>query len=184
MRTFPVKMPSGTRYWTVIGEDLLVMSEADAYLRHLRFGRDAAESTTKTYAGAIAFCFSWCEATGQDWRAAAERMPAFVLWLRHCSLPGTMGGSATTTVRGPRRINCEARHRVPSINRRPDRASDDDFLALLRACLSARDRPLVILLARAGLRRGELVGLRREDVHFLLDSSSLGCSERYPVLER
>ncbi|WP_284750867.1 tyrosine-type recombinase/integrase [Arthrobacter sp. efr-133-R2A-120] len=226
MRTFPVKMPSGTRYWTVIGDDLLVMSEADAYLRHLRFGRDAAESTTRTYAGAIALYLSWCAATGQDWRAAAEKMPSFVLWLRHCSLHGTAGGSATTTVRGPRRINCvlagvrgflifavdhndapravlahlyelansqdlpaeargedgvwrlrlRARHRVPAINRRPDRASDDDFLALLRACLSARDRLLVILLARAGLRRGELVGLRREDVHFLLDSSSLGCN--------
>jgi hypothetical protein len=46
MRTFPVQMPSGMRYWTVIGEDLLVMSVADAYLRYLRFGRDAAESTT------------------------------------------------------------------------------------------------------------------------------------------
>ena len=47
---------------------------------------------------------------------------------------------------------------------------------LLRACRSARDRLLVLLLARAGLRRGELVGLRREDLHFLIDASSLGCS--------
>lgn len=68
MRTFPVQMPSGMRYWTVIGEDLLVMSVADAYLRYLRFRRDAAESTTKTYAGAFALYLSWCAATG--WRAA------------------------------------------------------------------------------------------------------------------
>jgi hypothetical protein len=34
MRTFPVQMFSGMRYWTVIGEDLLVMSVADAYLRY------------------------------------------------------------------------------------------------------------------------------------------------------
>ncbi|MBT2551561.1 hypothetical protein [Arthrobacter sp. ISL-5] len=108
MRTFPVQMPSGVRYWTVIGEDLLVMSVADAYLRYLRFGRHAAESTTKTYAGAVALYLSWCAATGQDWRAAAAKMPAFVLWLRHSpSQPGaTTGAAVVPAVRGPRRINC------------------------------------------------------------------------------
>lgn len=50
MRAFPVRMPSGVRYWTVIDSDLRVMPVADAYLRHVRFGRDAAESTTKTVA--------------------------------------------------------------------------------------------------------------------------------------
>jgi integrase/recombinase XerD len=93
MRTFPVQMPSGMRYWTVIGEDLLVMSVADAYLRYLRFGRDAAESTTKTYAGAVTLYLSRRAATGQDWQAAAGKMPAFVLWLRHSpSQPGTTTG--------------------------------------------------------------------------------------------
>jgi hypothetical protein len=32
-----------------------------------------------------------------------------------------------------------------------------------------------MVLCRAGLRRSEAVGLRREDIHFLLDSSGLGC---------
>jgi integrase/recombinase XerD len=49
---------------------------------------------------------------------------------------------------------------------------------VVKACRSARDRLLVLLLARAGLRRGEVVGLRRADVHFLSDSSALGCSFR------
>jgi integrase/recombinase XerD len=39
------------------------------------------------------------------------------------------------------------------------RAADDEVLALLRACRSARDRFIVIAMARAGLRRGELAGL-------------------------
>jgi integrase len=39
----------------------------------------------------------------------------------------------------------------------------------------ARDRLIVLLLARAGLRRGELCGLRRSDVHLLVDSRMLGC---------
>ena len=42
------------------------------------------------------------------------------------------------------------------------------------AACSARDRFIVLALAR-GLRRGELVSLRREDVHFVLDATSLGC---------
>ena len=50
-----------------------------------------------------------------------------------------------------------------------------EIVALLRACRSARDRLIVLLMARAGLRRGELCGLRRSDVHLLADSRPLGC---------
>lgn len=230
MRAFPVRMPSGVRYWTVIGEDFRVVLVADAYLRHLRFGRDAAEATTKTYAGAVALYLRWCAVTGQDWRVAPARMPSFVLWLRHSpARPDAVAAGAAAgvaEVRGARRINCvlaavrdflafaadhghapvallgqlyeladsrdlpaeargedgswrlrmRARHRVPVTGQRPERASDDDVLRLLQACRSARDRLLVLLLARAGLRRGEVVGLRREDLHFLLDASRLGCA--------
>src|SRR5664279_4175 len=51
-RVFPVRMPAGKRYWTLLDDDLEPVVEADEFLRHLRFGRDAAESTTRTYAGA------------------------------------------------------------------------------------------------------------------------------------
>lgn len=33
----------------------------------------------------------------------------------------------------------------------------------------------MLLMARAGLRRSEVVGLRKEDLHFLVDSTMLGC---------
>jgi integrase len=56
-----------------------------------------------------------------------------------------------------------------------DRASDEEIVALLGACRSARDRLVVLLMARAGLRRGEACGLRRSDVHLLADSRRLGC---------
>ncbi len=68
-----------------------------------------------------------------------------------------------------------ARHRLHEPERAVDRASDEDIVALLEACRSARDRLIVLLMARAGLRRGELCGLRRSDVHLLADSRPLGC---------
>jgi integrase len=74
-------------------------------------------------------------------------------------------------------MRCEvrARHRLREPETAVDRASDEEIVALLGACLSARDRLIVLLMARAGLRRGELCGLRRSDVHLLLDSRLLGC---------
>ena len=68
-----------------------------------------------------------------------------------------------------------ARHRLHEPEATVDRASDEEIVALLRACRSARDRLIVLLMARAGLRRGELCGLRRSDVHLLADSRLLGC---------
>jgi integrase/recombinase XerD len=65
-----------------------------------------------------------------------------------------------------------ARHRLREPERRVDRASDDETAGLLR------DRLIVLLMARAGLRRGEVCGLRRSDVHLLPDSAVLGCAVR------
>ena len=70
-----------------------------------------------------------------------------------------------------------ARHRVHEPQAQAGRASDEQIVALLQACLSARDRLIVLLMARAGLRRGELCGLRRSDVHLLADSRPLGCED-------
>ncbi|MGH3224834.1 MAG: hypothetical protein ACRDPY_40175 [Streptosporangiaceae bacterium] len=64
-----------------------------------------------------------------------------------------------------------ARHRLREVERPVDRTSDEEVVALLRSCLSARDRLVVLLMARAGLRRGEMCGLRRCDVHLLPDSA-------------
>jgi integrase/recombinase XerD len=68
-----------------------------------------------------------------------------------------------------------ARHRLREDERPVDRASDEEITALLRSCLSARDRLVVLLMARAGLRRGEMCGLRRCDIHLMPDSRVLGC---------
>jgi len=234
MRAFCVRLPSGARYWTVLDEDLAVVAVADSFLRHVRFGRDGAESTTKSYAYSIALFLRWCARTGRTWQAGAEQLALFMTWLAHAG-PAVSGAEASTTVvvagpgsipaRGARRINgvltavramvvhavstsqadghlvsqlyevaddrdlpeaarsgdglmswrMRARHRLPEPERPVDRAGDGDIVALLGACRSARDRLIVLLMARAGLRRGELCGLRRSDVHLLNDSRPLGC---------
>ena len=51
-----------------------------------------------------------------------------------------------------------ARHRLHEPQRPVDRAADADIVALLSACRSARDRLIVLLMTRAGLRRGEVLG--------------------------
>ncbi len=68
-----------------------------------------------------------------------------------------------------------ARHRLHEPERPVGRASDGDIVALLGACRSARDRLIVLLMARAGLRRGEVCWLCRSDVHLLTDFRTLGC---------
>ena len=235
MRAFPVRLPSGARYWTVLDEDLAVVPVADGFLRQVRFGRDGAESTTKSYAHSIALFLRWCARTGRTWQAGAGQFGLFMTWLTHAGpeASGAAGGSegmvlagpGSTPARGARRVNgvltavrgmvvhavaagqaggdlvallyevaddrdlpdaargedgrigwrMRARHRVHEPQAPVDRASDEQIVALLQACLSARDRLIVLLMARAGLRRGELCGLRRGDVHLLADSRPLGC---------
>jgi integrase/recombinase XerD len=68
-----------------------------------------------------------------------------------------------------------ARHRLHEPDRPVERAADADIVAVLGACRSARDQLIVLLLARAGLRSGEMLGLRRSDVHLLADSRAVGC---------
>ncbi len=235
MRAFPVRLPSGAWYWTVLDEDLAVVGVADSFLRQVRFGRDGAESTTKSYANSIALFLRWCARTGRTWQAGAEQLGLFMTWLAHAGpaasgaaapSPGVvLAGPGVSPVRGARRINgvltavrqmvvhavaagqasghlvpllyevasdrdlpeqardadgrmewrLRARHRLHEPEAPVDRASDAEIVALLRACRSARDRLIVLLMARAGLRRGEVCGLRRSDVHLLADSRPLGC---------
>ena len=107
MRAFAVRLPSGVRYWTVVDDGYRVVPVADEYLQHLRLGRDAAESTTKSYAEALALYLRWCDQGSRDWRTAAERLGGFITWLRHT--PGDpavpLSGPGAAEVRGAGRIN-------------------------------------------------------------------------------
>ncbi|MCZ0986941.1 tyrosine-type recombinase/integrase [Streptomyces diastatochromogenes] len=230
MRAFPVRMPSGSVYWTVLDDELRVVEAADRFLMNVRLSKDRAESTTKSYAGAIAMFLRWCVTTGRDWHTAARDLSSFILWLkwqprRSEGCTPVVPGPGAKPVRGNRRINrilvavrgflahavtereapgwvleqlyqlgdsldlplqaqgedgrlryrLQAQHRLPEAEPEVDRASDEEIVAMFRASRSARDRLLVLLLSRVGLRRGQAAGLRRSDVHLLMDSAPLGC---------
>src|ERR1700733_10541580 len=93
VRAFVVRLPSGVRYWTVIDEDLVVVGDADEFLRHIRFGRDGSELTTKAYAGGIALFLRWCCRTGRSWQSGVEHLGLFITWLRYAP-PEVSGADA------------------------------------------------------------------------------------------
>jgi len=228
-RAFPVRLPSGVRYWTVLDAGWRVAEPADGFLLHMRLGRDLAESSTKAYAISLALFLDWCEGAGLAWPQAPRALGRFVHWLRFHDPARAGTPDFSRPVRGERRVNsvlaavreffrhaasaglagpgalralfevaderslpAEAlgeglpdarlrpRHRLREPERRVEAVGDEEVLELLRACRSARDRFIVLALWRMGLRRGELTGLRGEDVHFVPDATRLGCGVKGP----
>ena len=75
------------------------------------------------------------------------------------------------------------RHRLREAKRgRPRTVSFEQFAGLMAACRTWRDRTIVALLGRGGLRRGEAVTLRMSDVHLAETSLDVGCVEPGPHL--
>ena len=84
---------------------------------------------------------------------------------------------------GGLRYRARPRHRLrASRPGRPEAASQSEWEALLEAAVSWRDRFLLVLLWFSGLRIGEALGLRRADMHFMVSSTSVGCSVPGPHL--
>ena len=223
-RSFPVKMPSDLRYWTVLDPAHRVVVEADDFLLHHRLGRDGAESTSQSYAASLALFFDWAASIRKPWRESSPYLGRFVYWLQHYR-PDQIAAGRTEVVRGPRRVNAimaavrsffrhaiavgqldpqvlgmvydsfdsyavyqaergarrpraSTRHRLSEPRSPIVNAEGEDVVGLIRAARNARDRFIVIAMWRMGLRRGELAGLRRSDIHFVPDASQLGCGFR------
>ena len=108
-RSFRVRLPSGICYWTVLDPEPRVVEVPDRRLRHLRFGRDAAGSTTEMYSRATALSLQWCHDTGRVWPTAAGNLGVFMIWLRHAPSRDdpnpVVAGPGVKVVRGPRRVN-------------------------------------------------------------------------------
>jgi len=80
------------------------------------------------------------------------------------------------------RVMLRRRHRLrPQHTTRRD-APVGVVKTILGECRNSRDLLFVAMLATTGLRRGEALGLRLSDLHFLPTSTSLGCQIEGPHL--
>ncbi|WP_405778610.1 tyrosine-type recombinase/integrase [Streptomyces sp. NBC_01378] len=78
-----VEVTDTLAYWTVLsGPTLRVVEDVDDFLRHLRFGRACAESTTKTYAGHLKRFHTWCGEYDLSRDGAAAELPHYLMKLR------------------------------------------------------------------------------------------------------
>lgn len=72
--------------------------------------------------------------------------------------------------------------KLKEIEMAPVTFSHEQLAMVCRAATAARDRFLVLLLAETGIRIGEALGLRREDMHLLQSNGPLGCHTGGPHL--
>jgi integrase/recombinase XerD len=70
--------------------------------------------------------------------------------------------------------------RVKEVEEAPKLIDESGLDALLRSAPNRRDRFLVSLMVETGIRIGEALGLRTEDLHFFHDSRTLGCTSAGP----
>ena len=75
------------------------------------------------------------------------------------------------SARGPR---VQHKRREPRRASAPDQATATEVITLLNAAATARDRFLILLFALTGMRIGQALGLRRQDLHLVPDAGSLG----------
>ena len=68
-------------------------------------------------------------------------------------------------------------HRLPRSGlSEPRTASLEEYVAMLAIAGSVRDKLLITVLALTGLRIGQVLGLRRSDMHLMANSRAVGCS--------
>ncbi|GGR36057.1 tyrosine-type recombinase/integrase [Streptomyces griseomycini] len=68
--------------------------------------------------------------------------------------------------------------KAPEIEKPPATLTCEQTQHIVDTARTARDRLLLSILLNGGLRIGQALGLRREDMHLLPDASHLGCTHR------
>lgn len=134
-----------------------------------RGGRPRSGGTVNAALTAVCEFLRFCARTGLIEAAVAERLSE-PRWLRFTP-PGFDAGESGQ-FRTVRARALKARAQVSF----PEALTSEQAGAVLACCRRPRERFMVILLLETGLRIGEALGLRREDMHLLPDSRALGCA--------
>jgi site-specific recombinase XerD len=135
----------------------------------MRNGGHRAGSTVNAILTAICELLRFCARTGVIEPAVAERLSE-PRWLGFTP-PGFDAGESGR-LRMVRARSLKARAETSF----PEALTAEQFGAVLAHCRRCRERLVVVLLHDTGLRIGEALGLRREDMHLLPDSRTLGCA--------
>jgi integrase/recombinase XerD len=131
-------------------------------------GRLRSGSTVNAALTAVCELLRFCARTGLIEPAVAERLSE-PRWLRFTPPGFDAGESGQFRLVRARALKARAETAFP------DALTAEQSEVVLSCCRRPRERFLVVLLRDTGLRIGEGLGLRREDMHLLPDSRSLGC---------
>jgi len=132
-------------------------------------GRPRQDSTINRLLTAVRGLLRFCVETGHLPRGALGRLYRIT---DNRFLPAEARRERPVT---EERLTPQHQLPVPLQFEPPEVIADVEFVGMLTAARSNRDRLLLAVLHDCGLRVGEALGLRRGDVHFFLDSQHLGC---------
>src|SRR6266403_792924 len=155
MLVHPVVIPgSGTRSWTVLGDDDVPVAPVDRFLAYLT-GIGRSPNTVKAYAHDLKDYWCFLGFRGLDWREARlEDIGEFVVWLQ--LPPAGRSGEVAVLPSVTAQVSASTGNRK--------RAAVEEMQAILDACTRLRDRFFFAVLHETGCRAGEVLGLRHEDI--------------------
>ncbi|MGH9293516.1 MAG: tyrosine-type recombinase/integrase [Acidimicrobiales bacterium] len=132
---------------------------------------DLRRSGTTVNATLTAVCelLRFCARAGVIGQSIASQLsePRFLRF----TPPGFNAGE-TGQFRAVRARSLKARAATPF----PEALTPEHAEAVISSCRRSREAFMVVLMRDSGLRIGEVLGLRRSDLHLLPDSRSLGCA--------
>src|SRR5487761_1754184 len=182
LRVQRVEMPSGAESATLL-RDGVVVEPVDRFLAHLT-AIERSPNTVRAYAHDLRDYFAFLGFRGLEWdEVSLEDLGRFVAWLRLAGdardgqvmlLPWVEGSVSAGTVN--RKLSALAsfyefhqRHGVDVADllagrRLPRELAEAEMTTLIGACARLRDRFLLSVLRGCGLRVGEALGLRHEDI--------------------
>ena len=134
-----------------------------------RCGRHRSGSTVNAVLTAVCELLRFCARSGLIEAAVAERLSQ-PKWLRFVPPGFDVGESGQFRMVRARALQARAETVFP------EALTAEQSRAVLACCRRPRERFVVVLLRDSGMRIGEALGLRREDMHLLPDSRSLGCA--------
>jgi integrase/recombinase XerD len=134
-----------------------------------RAGRTRSGATVNAILTAVCELLRFCARSGLIEAAVAERLSE-PRWLRFTP-PGFDAGESGQ-FRRVRARALKARAAMPF----PEALTGEQLEAVVGCCRRPREQFLVVLLRDTGMRIGEVLGLRRADMHLLPDSRALGCA--------